>query len=341
MASLSLPSAPPSREERQKWLEELVSALADWLELTAFFDCGGQALFEDLVDSLYLGQDEEEEEIHEVGSAEDDITSAVAAEIDDRRRKAGDSYPFVISADGAVVRIRDDWSGGAGTYLLCLVLSHVSRSVILPVDFLPPAPELAMARNTLFECCATLAAAGFCEGPAFRLGASRGGAEVLLSKLREIWKHFGDGRVRETPAPGASEHVNDGGIDVIAWKPTPNNRAGTQYLLGQAASGNNWTEKSIKGPVIEAFHHDWFDLHPISTVNPATFIPFNYPADRSVVARRHGQIVDRVHLSVLVEKATKLRARGNGPIECVDSLENVNAWVRRHRDRVLKAEARP
>ena len=57
---------------------------------------------------------------------------------------------------------------------------------------------------------------------------------------------FGDGTPVETPRPASPDQVKDDGIDVIAWQPSPDGLAGTHYLLGQSASGDNWKDKSIK-----------------------------------------------------------------------------------------------
>ena len=246
---------------------------ADWIEVRAFLSLTGEALVDELSSHQDLEWDQPPSEPGAEDEAQEDVQARLAEQVLRRCDWLKGAYPFSMSPDGRFLRVKkdDEWDIGDLVYLFSLLVTHSTQSPIIPPELAPSKNEMITARD-LFQVCATLAAAGYCQGPAFSIGWPRPDGTSFLGKLHEIWKLFGDGKPKESLKPG-NEKVKDEGIDVIAWRPTNDRHPGTLYLLGQAASGRNWESKSILAQ-INLFHGDWFDDHPASQPTAAIFIPF-------------------------------------------------------------------
>ncbi len=337
---MALSSAPPSAT--------ISHLLADWLELAAFSSSTGSVTVEDVNGALEIEEDFEPEEIH----AEDDLrearVQATTSAILERLRVMDGTYPFRLSEDGHLFSLDPEWTtAGPATYLYCLLLSHITGEGILSKEALPAVEP----SRDLFQVCATLCAAGACRGPAFSFGWPRPDKTTFHQKLLEVFERFGDGRPYRKPPPGSPPQIKDGGIDVIAWSHEPDGRPGTFYLLGQAASGQDWKGKSVRQHM-RPFHDFWFEYRPASTPSAALFIPFCFPVgqdtadqedhfDQEEEYHREGKyLVDilgtiyyRYRIPRHAEHAVTLAERGVGPIERLDSVADLVCWVeeaRRH-----------
>jgi len=324
--------------------------LADWLELTAFASPEGSVSIQDVNEALEIEEDFEPEAIHDEDNLKEACVQAAASAIEERLECMENAYPFDLLEGGHLLVLESEWTtAGRAGYLLCLLLSHVSGEGLLVGD---PLPELMPARD-LFQVCATLCAAGAYQGPAFSFGWPRPDKTSYHQKLLEVFKHFGDGVPHKEPPAGSPPRIKDGGIDVIAWSFEPDGRPGRNYLLGQAASGQNWEDKSV-GPFIKLFHDFWFLNIPASTPNPAMFVPFclpepedtDYSAQKEIyqghlryLTHLLGTIFYRYRIPRHVSRAIALAAEGIGPIERLDSVVDVVAWISRARN-LLLAEAR-
>ena len=329
---MALQFAPPSAT--------ISHLLADWLELAAFASATGRVPVDEVNEALEIEEDHEPEEIH----AEDDLrearVQATVSSIEERRRVMEGSYPFRLSDDGRLLSLNPEWTNaGRSAYLLCLLLSHSSGEGFLSES---PLPRLEPARD-LFQACATLCAAGFCGGPAFSFGWPRPDKTGFHQKLLEVFRHFGDGVPHPAPPPGSPQKIKDGGIDVIAWSHEPDGKPGTVYLLGQAASGQDWKDKSIL-QFLNLFHDFWFEHIPASKPTAAIFIPFCLPeSDHEVRDHIDQEEIDRGHLRYLThllglmfyryriprhaDRALSLAEDGIGPIERLNSVRHVVGWV--------------
>lgn len=307
--------------------------LADWLELLAFIAEDGRSFLRKLSHETDLAPDYESDDWTDTETLLEDVASQAAAEIDQRAQALGAAYPFDLSENGDIIKFSQEWEFGAIVYIFCLILSHVSRSPLVPEGLAPT--RIREARD-LFQVCATLGAAGFCGGPAFSFGWPRPDRSQFLNKLHEIYTIFGDGTPRADPPPGSPKQVKDDGIDVISWRQAPDERLGDLYLLGQAASGHNWSQKSIK-TVIDVFHQEWFEVQPASPPSPAMFIPFYVIGNEMRRRTRQlGHIIDRIRLPYYAAKVPDLVRRGVAPIERHENITDIEAWVRDHRLETLK-----
>jgi hypothetical protein len=315
------------------------TTLADWLELRAFMSADRRALLDELVSNQDLNWDKPAEDASEESEILEDTASIMAEEIERRGSVLDGAYPFRMSADGRFILMDDEPDRGVGDsiYLFCLIVDHAKQSQIVPVELTPTLEEMRAARD-LFQVCATLAAAGYCVGPAFSLGFPRPDGSGFLKKITEIWSHFKDGKPREKPLSGTAD-VKDEGIDVVAWRSQRDSLPGTLYLLGQAASGHNWQGKSVKDH-ITVFHEEWFEVSPAMQPTPALFVP-EMLDDEDLIrrfTRSHGQIFHRGRLPLDADQALELAKAGVGPIERIDDIADVKRWLLDYRKRIRPSD---
>jgi hypothetical protein len=306
---------------------------ADWLELAAFLSESGRVLVTELVNQQDLDQDQEPEDFGDLDELLEDIASKVTAEVDRRRHDLGNAYPFELNDDGEVFSLIEEWNVGQAIYLFCLIMSHAPKSRLVPRDYAPDDDQLIEARD-LFQVCSTLAAAGHTGGPAFSIGSPRIDGTAFLAKLDEIWEVYGDGVPQDEPPPGVPPQHKDEGIDVISYWPERDGKPGHGYLLGQVASGKDWKRKSVR-PDLAAFLR-WFKLVPAAPAHAAIFIPFS--VDDEAVGRytmSHGYVAHRLRLPRHAGRAPSLSDSGISPIERLDEIGRVYAWLDRHRQNVL------
>lgn len=245
--------------------------LADFLELGALTSSTGDFPVENLVAALDQERDEESEDIAESDAMAEDLMQRAADEVLNRKKVLGSNYPFDVTDDGALLRCSDAFTQGSYVYLFCLWLSQAVEGGHIGGASLP----ITSRDRDLFQICATLAAAGFVEGHAHSFGWPRADDSGFVQALVKTYRCLGEGRPKPGPEfpAGVSRATKDAGIDVIAWRDVPDGVCGRLYLLGQAASGRNWRDKSVKH-LIDGFHDDFFLEAPPSPPIPALFVPF-------------------------------------------------------------------
>lgn len=329
-------------------LKAIPAHICDWLEMSVIaaphsryslhklkriWDVNRETEFSDPEGKQAPEDDTDDEGVN--GEDVDAFLDAISTEIDDRSHILGSAYPFEVISGGAVLKLKDEPTPGAHIYLFCLILSHSKVGDILDGRW---QPEITHRTRDLFQACSTLAAAGEVTGSAISFGWPRPNENPpFLQRLQEVYAIFGEGQVRAAPLPGTSPSPKDEEIDVIAWRPSRDGAAGTDYLLGQVASGDNWEMKSIKGPPIEKFHRNWFDVSPPSPVKPAIFIPHlilsNQTGDRRDVMDKltvtYGIVLDRLRLPRRANEGIELAKQpGHGlVIERQDDVQHIVEWV--------------
>lgn len=323
--------------------------LADWIELEVLSSNPGVAFLTALNENLEIDEDYEPDELDEEDLSAERRLQQAATAIQERISTIGDAYPFEIDAAGKLLRLKEPLTEGACTYLFCLIVSNGAKGGFLAADG-PWRPDLTQGRE-LFQICATVSAGGCFEGPAFSVGWPRPDSSSFLAKLDDVYKLMKDGVVHKTVPPGAPAQVKDDEIDVIAWKQPVVAGPGNVYLLGQAASGANWGEKSLKG-VAETFHGTWFSQTPASQVTVATIIPFVLPTSadagdheeqadiegrRRRTALEHGLVLFRHRVARYVSRAVEIVADGVGPIERITELSRLCDYVLSYRQQLQLA----
>ena len=318
-----------------------VTKLADWLELSCLRAPDGRVGFGTLISASDLSTEEQSEDISEEDEWQEDLVVSVQAEIDDRRKKVGDDYPFFVDARGESMQLVGELSISGAVYLFCLFLSHAYDRTIIPEAI---APNIDNHARDLFQVCATVAAAGYVEGIAMSFGWPRPDRAGFLAALHRIYGMFGDGTPVAVPPPAAPDDVKDDGIDIIAWRPAPDGLPGTQYLLGQVASGKDWSDKSVVSDVAR-FHQYWFHRQPASPHQPAMFIPFCLEPmsnDDTVpllavavdymqrLTSKFGVVIYRNRMPHFTTRGIRFHQATGGPVERIDELPLVAHWVQNY-----------
>lgn len=329
-------------------LKERPELLADWIELRTLADKRGEFSLarigrfwdknRETEHSDSEGRESEEFDTDNEGVSGGDVEkflSAITDEIGERLNHLGECYPFKFSNDGNKLITKKELTPGAITYAFCLFFEHHKAGEIWSGKWLP---KIDNSVRDLFQVCSTLAAAAHVNGSAISFGWPRPNSNPpFLQKLKEVYSQFGEGKPRESPLPGAAPMVKDEEIDIIAWKPRSDNAPGTTYLLGQVASGENWTQKSIAGGSINYFHNTWFEIIPPSTPNPAIFIPHAVPPcgegkrrDRiALLTAKFGMIFDRMIVPSLTQQGLEIATKKplGIIIERAEEYGKINTWV--------------
>lgn len=308
--------------------------ICDWFELYVLSSEYDSANFGELARKWDKRRNSEDADFEGLKIQQNDLfLEEIYQTIRERMECLQDCYPFKFSENGEeLIYEKDNLNNGSIIYLFCLFLSNTKNEVVFDdYSFF----EINNNVRDLFQACATWAAAGDIEGNAYSFGFPRPDRSSFLPKLRAIYSHFCDGMVRATPRPGVSVNPKDEEIDIIAWRPRQDKAAGTYYLLGQAASGKNWDDKSLTG-AIDSFHQNWFEIIPASKAIAAMFIPFNIiPVSTessqeriSVLTPRFGTIFYRYRIPSCAKKGLDIsKANKSLKIERVEDIDKISIWV--------------
>jgi hypothetical protein len=314
--------------------------LSDWLELQALASGRGEYPVENLVNGYELALEEEPADPGETDGNTEDIMQRAASEILNRARVLGASYPFHLTDDGSLIKRRPEVTEGAVVYLFCLWLSQASTGGLISVCNNGITDE----DRDLFQICATLAAGGFLEGHARSFGWPRPDGSAFMEALTNTFRDMGEGTPKQGPnlPVGVSSRTKDAGIDVIAWRDVPDRICGRLYLVGQAASGRDWSAKSVK-PMLEAFHNDFFTEVPPSPAIPALFSPFcvqeftpvnraysttaNTAAFLTRITRDFGIVFYRYRMSFFAARGIEFANRHRDSIQRINEFQRVRNRV--------------
>lgn len=329
---------------------------ADFMEITALLSRRGKAGKTTLLSVLDFAEDplaggvatddETGEPLNERIAEQDRerFVTRVFDELSYRERCLGVSYPFSV---GRGTLTFDASNGnfmdfpGRTTYLFCLIASTIREKRFQPIEKLS---VLTQRIAGAFQICACLAAGAYIGGEVSSFGFPRATGDSFLPALRNTYRRFGAGSVRndgEVPA-GLPTELKDGGIDVVAWRDLPDRMPGKIYLLGQCASGENWRSKSVV-EYIGQLHGAWFSQVPARHSIPAMFIPFPFyhdiqehkqaPFHDTVHNRfwfeeqRYGIIFDRLRVAHFAGVCMKLPEKAKQKVDGAEQFEVVAEWI--------------
>lgn len=307
-----------------------IDLIVDWLELEAFLSQFGVANLDDVISSQEIQTDEAEVDIGEKDRADEELRAEIEEEVRFRSVALGKAYPFSLSDDGEqlCLTVDEQLYDPSSTYLVCLILSHVTQSPILAVA---PYPDLVRdARKRLFQIIATLAAAGHAQGGAVSLGWPRQKKESIIAVVARAVGLSGAGQARAVPHHLEPKGAKDGGLDVLAWKQAPDGPPPELFYFVQAASGNKWKDKSAKGEY-EQFLHCYFAARPECGYAFLTICPFRVSDnDKAYQQLNHGTVSDRTRAPIMAMAALQA-AQGGTVIDEAENFPLLGKWLQRYR----------
>ena len=310
---------------------------ADWLELVAFFSARGVARLDDIDNAEVMQQDEPDDDDAAADAASEDRRSAIEDEIFQRSSSAGDAYPFFLSDDGEELVLKPRGSRrGAAFYLTCLIATHFIKSAVLSNP--PSDKEIIALRRVQFQILSTLAVAGHVGGPAVSVGWPRASGETLEQVLKRICDVSGTGSLKMPIGQEASRRAKDGGMDVVAWRPSDDGTTPPAIMyFAQAASGKGWKAKSAIDE-LSKFLWGFFIERPACNVAGVTVVPFRLSqAEHKEWGARHGHILDRTRIPMAALRGVELAAVAGVSIDEVARVHHVTNWLWRYRASRLTA----
>lgn len=283
-----------------------------------------------------LGKEDDTDVDGVSGPDDERFIDSITEEVGERMTALGRAYPFVLDQRNRLSIVEPEDEGGF-LYLFCLLLTYCNGREIFSGRWLPMVDHVV---RDLFQACSTVAAAGEVRGVAISFGWPRPNDNPpFLKKLKQVYRLFGEGTVVSKPRKGVSPSPKDEEIDIIAWRPRRDRAPGTEYMLGQVASGDNWMSKPLAGKPLENFHRNWFTLSPASasTARGYIFIPHAVPPVDAIGTRRermdaitvrYGTIIDRLRLPHLAQEGMEFsRQNPTVLIERTEDLGKIREWV--------------
>ncbi len=190
-------------------------SLADWAELSCLKSRKGRVSRSDVFDQM---------NDYGVEGAEEHCAS-IWQELQRRARALKARYPLSVAA-ASIERPRP-WEEHSAYAMLLLLGSPGTK---------------AKGSAQLFEEMAALALERYTGGRALRIGHPR--KPPVPSSFSELLKYLsrelGEGLHRTRPMIAATKDCR---ADIIAWCPFSDGRGGQMIILGQCATGANWTRK--------------------------------------------------------------------------------------------------
>ena len=308
---------------------EPVETIVDWLELEAFLSPFCIASVDDAISCQEFQAQDAENDIGERDRLEEDARAEIELEVRFRSNSLAATYPFSLTGDGEeLIFDEEKFADASSVYLLCLILSHITRS---PILLAPPRADLVrQARKRLFQIVATLAAAGHAEGGAVSLGWPREKSESIIQVVSRAAQNSGTGAARASPHQLEPKGAKDGGLDVLAWKVAPDGPPPEAFYFVQAASGLNWIAKSAESDY-KQFLTCYFDTYPSCNYSFLTVCPFRLSSDAKTYHQiSHGAISDRTRAPIKVLAAIEAAANGVA-IDEVENLPLIAKWLARYR----------
>jgi len=266
-------------------IDEDISNLTDWVELKTIFSDYNAFNLSDLSSLTEEYEDDENIDFSEQDLDNEESYIKVCDEIANRAKTLGDAYPFCFENNDTEISLHNSaFNIGQWIYLYCLVISHRKADTVNITDF-----SLTNDDRDILQIASVYAAVGHI-GDAFSFGFPRPENSNFFDALKNTFTKMGEGSPLNEVRPGYSSAVKDGEVDIVAWQAMNDGLPGKLFLLGQVATGNNWTDKSIIG-AMEYFFGAYFSEKPASKAIPAMFIPFcieeQYGGSRHQVMQNH------------------------------------------------------
>lgn len=225
----------------------------------------------------------------------DDAFGAVLEKIEERVELLGRDYPFRVD-DNALTYV----SSKTKVYEFCLCICEAS---------LDRGQNSTLART--FEQVARLVVQDYLGQSALSHHTGwprddkaqkrfKAAMQVLGSRTNE-WCWGPEDGLPNDPDP---TNVKDEGVDFVVWRPNPDRRAGSLFLLGQCACGQNWDSKFDDININKL--SKWFN--PMTLVDPVRVFCTPHHVTNGMIretSREAGVVFDRIRLAILAENSSQ------------------------------------
>jgi hypothetical protein len=197
-----------------------------------------------------------EENDYSDGVPEDDkaeeVVGSALQEIEHRRSVCGCRYPFALER-GGVLRIDvSDECGIVYLYLLLATRLNMARDRI----------QADIDGTLLFENLSAETAREYfgTRAESFVFGTASG-TDAFPNKVDDLCQRLKEGYGYDTLSGTGARH-QDGKLDVVAWKPFRDDRAGKLIGFGQCKTGTHWKD-TLTQLQPDGFCSLWMRLRPV------------------------------------------------------------------------------
>lgn len=283
-------------------VQEKVLHSADQAEMAALIRMAASPISIGLHDERVEGSLDDIDDVAPArGRALDDLQGKVTEEIDRRIALLGEHYPFVRLGNALEYR-------GSPHHLYEFLLATAvvgeyssGRFRVLPRVFEVAACFAAQAYLGA-DACAYRTGWPRAPGEPKRLKAVIQRVRQLTGNLRGEWAWGPKEGKPDDPLP---RDTKDQGLDVVAWKASPDGRTGQLYLLGQCACGSNWgTDAKLLDLNIDKLNQWLREMCLVAPVK-SIFTPHHADDDQVLDASRlmKGLVFDRARMVLLAQRA--------------------------------------
>lgn len=290
-------------------------AHANWLEWRALCAADQYASYSDHLSALGVASDEDQ--MDDADSGVGDELDNVVAELSDRERACDGAYPFEVGEYG----LRYCAESGPSTYRFMLLLSFFGKD----------AGPKGTHGDRIFERLCMAATQSYLGGDGNPVGAEVFGsprpelAAGFKDALGEVCRLLGEGGGyrRQSEKVGISSRTSgghskggtdakDASLDIVAWRPFSDVRAGKLIIFGQCATGRNW---SANGKLTElhntaAWCTQWLLSPPLVTPVRAFYMPHTVERHKwEDTCLKGGLIFERCRIATLARHPEDRLAR--------------------------------
>jgi len=280
-----------------------ISVFCDWLEGCVLFQEDRDLSGSDVIDHLV------ETQIYSTQNLAWELLADAWRELRRRQNLLGAGYPVAVG-ERRLTRIRE-WRG-TPAYAFCLILAFAKWYPSWARQF----GKDHTAQGELFESLAKESLQKLFSGwVVHATGWRRSQTKKLANVVSEVAKLLSEGageRLRWTK-PSA----NDAGLDLLLFRPFPDNRVGVPVYLTQCASGGDW-EGKLHTPSLRI----WGKLIQFASDPKKAFVtPFSWDDDEF---RRNCNLVD----GMVIDRYRLLSPGREEPDWILDDLRgSLIAWL--------------
>lgn len=227
----------------------------------------------------------------------ENLVGGALEELERRQMMMGQIYPFDLKDGGLEYR-----GSATGIYEFCL---SATLNVTGKVANLPrPTVVFEWLARDILKLYIGRGSQGFRTGwPSDKLENRGRGTLQLFKQLNELSGAFEWKPKSYLPAHPKPRHLKDAGLDVVVWKPFPDDRGCCLFALGQCACGRTDWQNKLEDLSLKRLRN-WFEDPTAAEPLRCFLVPFHIPnrAHLHEVSSYAGVTLDRARLAMLAEQ---------------------------------------